>query len=228
LVLLIFVGLLVGVFSFLIPDSRYLALARIWHSCVVRLIGVRCHFYGERIGSGCLVVCNHISWADISVIGSRLPVIFLAKSEIRQWPILGWMIEKAGTIFIARGKGATKAIRDLSDALKKGRSVLIFPEGRTTQGRTVLKFQPRLFQSAIDAGGDVQPIAIRYRDKNGNPAERISYVGSASLFQSLWRVLMAPGIYAEVRLFQSGLSAADRQKLSTEAETLVRSWVEKH
>jgi len=224
---LIVIGLVVGLFSFIIPNSLHLVLARIWYSCMIWLLGVRSRFYGERMIPGSLFVSNHISWVDILVIGSRLSVVFLAKSEIRQWPILGWMIEKAGTIFITRGNGAAKAIRDLSYELKKGRSVLIFPEGRTSEGHTILKFQPRLFQSAIDSGCNVQPIAIRYQDKNGNSIDRISYVGSMSLFQSLWRVLMGPYIYAEVQVFKSGLSASDRQKLSTKSENLMRSWVEK-
>jgi len=171
-------------------------------------------------------VSNHISWLDISVIGSRFPVLFLANSEIASWPILGWLIRRTGTLFIERGKGAGEALKKLSDSLRGNRSVLIFPEGKTTDGSSVIRFQPRLFQSAIDCAAVVQPIGIRYVDKDGEWVDRLSFHGEIGFLESLWRTVCGGMIHAEIFVFDPVEPGADRNTLSQDAENRIRQWVD--
>ena len=226
LVLLVLLGLVAGVFSGFLSTSKYMKVAALWHHCVAKTVGVRCRFSGADFEQGALIVCNHVSWLDISVIGSRFPVVFLANSVIMKWPVLGWVIKKAGTLFIEKGSGAAKAITDLGNSLRNHQSVLIFPEGRTTDGTGVIRFQPRLFQSAIDAGARVQAIGIRYVDAAGVREPRPRFDGDITLIQSVWAATRGKPFYVEVHLFDPILANARRDALSRETQRLVRGWVE--
>ncbi len=225
LVVLALAGVLAGSFSGLLSTRTYLKLATVWHFCVTRIVGVDCRFNAEKHKPGALVVCNHVSWLDISVIGSRFPVVFLARSEIARWPILGWIIKKAGTLFIERGKGSRAAVKEIADSLRRNQSVLIFPEGRTTDGSAVTRFQPRLFQSAIDSDAMIQPVAIRYVDKCGQRVDRMSWHGNLSFLASLWRTVCGPGIVASIQVFQSIPATCSRDSLGQKAESCVKQWV---
>jgi 1-acyl-sn-glycerol-3-phosphate acyltransferase len=132
LILIVLAGLAFGLLSMVLPASAMPGLSRSWHFLVAGAVGVKRHYSGSRLRPGALLVSNHISWLDISVVGSRFPVVFLAKSEIAGWPILGWLVETAGTLFIDRGRGSQQALKELTDSLRGDQSVLIFPEGKTT------------------------------------------------------------------------------------------------
>ena len=226
LILIALTGLLAGAFSMVLQARAMSRLSILWHSLVVGTVGVKCHFSGSQFRSGALLASNHISWLDISVIGSRLPVLFLAKREIAGWPVLGWLVKKAGTLFIERGRGSQQALNELADSLKNDRSVLIFPEGKTTDGSTVIRFQPRLFQSAIDCGAAVQPVAIRYVDKNSVRVSRMSFHGEIGFLESLWKTVCGSLIHAEIFIFEPMNPGTDRNRLSQTTENRIRQWVD--
>jgi len=114
-----------------------------------------------------LMVANHISWIDIIVIQSIKPSIFVAKSDVASWPLFGWVAQMTGTIFIKRDK-----VSDIKKALKKmkrrlmKRSVCIFPEGTSTNGRYLLPFKSNLFQASIDTNKSILPLCLRYKQKS--------------------------------------------------------------
>ena len=226
LAILVFVGLLAGLCSGLIPKPAYAKLARLWHWGVTVVVGVDCRFTGADVEPGALVVSNHITWLDISVLGSRLPVVFLASSIIEGWPVLGWMISRAGTLFIERGTGAAQAVEVMSENLGAGQSVQIFPEGKTTDGTSVIKFQPRLMQSAINAGTSIQPVAIRYETKSGDRENRIRYDGDRTFPGSLWNTVCGGSFVAKVHVFEPIPVQHGRTELGKSAENTVRNWVE--
>ena len=110
-----------------------------------------------------LWVSNHVSWADIPLLGMLQPLSFLSKAEVRHWPVAGWLAEKAGTLFIRRGGGDSQRLREqISTQLGEARPLLIFPEGTTTNGHGLRTFHGRLLAGAIDQGVAVQPVAIQY------------------------------------------------------------------
>ncbi|MDD9812401.1 MAG: lysophospholipid acyltransferase family protein [Gammaproteobacteria bacterium] len=224
--------------------ARFNRIAMRWNRVMVVLLGVRCQYRGPGIaivdaaapapapglgrgrahGRGALLVSNHISWLDTMVFGARWPVLFLAKSEVAAWPALGWLARRAGTLFIARGHGAEQATRDIGDALRRGRSVVLFAEGRTTDGRGVKRFQPRLLQAALDAGAPVQAAALRYTDRRGRTVTRHSFAVT-TLIRGVWRAVAGPPITAEITLF-APLPPADRQTLARQAEQSVRTQIQ--
>jgi 1-acyl-sn-glycerol-3-phosphate acyltransferase len=226
LVILVLGGVLAGICSGLLSLSAYNKLARLWHYGITRVVGVKCQFSGSRIAPGALVVSNHISWLDISVIGSRLPVVFLASSVIAGWPILGWMIARAGTLFIERGSGANDAVEEMAIKLGDGQSVQIFPEGKTTNGFSVIKFQPRLMQSAIKAGTSVQPVCIRYENKSGLRESRVRFDGEITFPSSLWRTVSGGPIKANVCIFDPIPATKSRAALGKTAENTIKQCVE--
>lgn len=197
-----------------------------WHAVALHFLGVRTRYRGASMAAGALLLSNHISWLDTLVFGARWPVTFLGNSEIARWPVLGWVIRKSGTLFIERGKGAKKAIAEIGGALKRGRNVVLFPEGKTTDGRSVIRFQPRLAQAAIDAEAPLQPAAVRYFDGAGGRVVRHSFAGEVTLLQSAWRTVSGPRIIAEITLFAPLAPGDERQVLAARAEQLVRNLVE--
>ncbi|SHG36871.1 1-acyl-sn-glycerol-3-phosphate acyltransferase [Massilia sp. CF038] len=138
-----------------------------------------------------MIVSNHVSWLDIFVINALYPCRFVAKSEIRAWPVLGWLVDKAGTVFIARGnrRELRNIFKGMVQALQAGERVAFFPEGTTALQGQVLPFHANLFEAAVDAGVAVQPYALRYVDGAGAFHPNVEYVGERTFVQSMMTVL---------------------------------------
>ncbi|MCA1788928.1 MAG: 1-acyl-sn-glycerol-3-phosphate acyltransferase [Thioalkalivibrio sp.] len=171
-------------------SERLARVQRDWYRRAVKLLGVEVRCHGEQAGGPALVVANHVSWLDIPVLGSRLDVRFLSKSEIARWPVIGWLARGHGTLFIRRGAHEVEAIiRDIAEALDDGEKVAIFPEATTTRGEEVRQFHPRLFAAAIATATPIQPVAIDYGREPDGSAAQASYAGDDRLFPHLWRLL---------------------------------------
>lgn len=142
-------------------------------------------------GSGCLLVSNHVSWLDIFVINAIHPTQFVAKAEVRDWPVIGWLCRKTGTHFIERTQRRETANTNskLVQALKQGATIGLFPEGTTTDGSHVAPFHAAMLQPAIDAGVRVHPIGLRYFDRNFQPSITVPFTGETTLLASLWAIL---------------------------------------
>ena len=141
------------------------------------------------------MVANHISWLDIFVINSLEPCRFVAKSDIRGWPLVGWLCAKTGTIFISRGKPRdVRAIyQGLVASIKEGDRIAFFPEGTTAAQGGLLPFHPNLFEAAIDAGVPVQPYALRYLDDAGELHPAADFIGETTIVESILAILKARG-----------------------------------
>ncbi|EXJ15471.1 lysophospholipid acyltransferase family protein [Imhoffiella purpurea] len=174
-----------------------------WHARLCAALGIEISVRG-RLEPGCLLVANHISWLDIPIIGGQGEIGFLSKAEVRTWPLIGWMAEIAGTLFIARGGNQTLNIASrIAGLLASGRTLVIFPEGTTTDGSEVLRFHPRLFGIAQDAGPRIQPVAIGYHQgSDPRPETRAAYIGEDTLVASLWRILRHPNLVADIQLLE--------------------------
>ena len=226
LVILVLAGLIAGLVSPLMSYKFYRQFITTWHQAVVWIVGVKTEYTGVGFASGALIVSNHVSWLDISVLGSRYPVTFLAKAEIASWPVLGYVVRKAGTLFIARGKGSAGAVESVSSALSINQSVVIFPEGKTTDGLDVARFAPRLFQAAMNACQPVQTLGLRYHDRRGDVLTDVSYVGDISFMQSLWNVLCVRGKSVKIHLFSPVSDPESRDSVSKNARKQIREWLQ--
>ncbi|MBP0628092.1 lysophospholipid acyltransferase family protein [Cupriavidus sp. AcVe19-1a] len=206
---------------------------RRWSRRLLRICGIEVEVIDVRgeapqgaARHGALVVSNHISWLDIYVIHSWQPVRFVAKSEIRDWPLIGWLCDKTGTIFIerARKRDAHRVLHDITDVMLQGDFVGVFPEGTTTDGTEVLPFHANLMQAPISGGLPVQPIGLNYLDAaTGQPTLAAAYIDDTTLLQSLNAVLRAPRIKARVVIGPSLMPiSADRRELASAAREVVQ------
>lgn len=200
------------VFPFLSAGSRREAV-RCWSGVLIRIIGVslRVHAASSPLRP-LMLVANHVSWLDIFVINATLPVRFVAKSEIRRWPAIGWLSARTGTLFIERGRraDAARVNRLMADAMLAGDVVAVFPEGTTTDGTEVLRFHGALLQPALIAGARIQPAALSFRRRDGSLCTEAAYDGGKSLWDTLRDVLAQPGIEAHLHFLP--LLAEDLQQ----------------
>lgn len=174
-----------------------------WSAKLVRIAGVLVQVEGPVPSAteiGAMIAANHVSWLDIFVISSARSTRFIAKSEIRDWPVAGWIAERAGTIFIRRERRRdTARIGELVHAaIVDGDCVGLFPEGTTTEGDTLLKFHSSLFEPAVANAAHVHPCALRYRNQDGSLSRAVTYAGERSFMQSFALVLRQRGIVAQV------------------------------
>jgi len=194
-------GLCALVFPWLSQTARERAI-RWWSLGLLRLFGVKVELiaHAESTLQRGVVVANHLSWLDIFVINTLQPCRFVAKAEIRSWPLLGYLCSRTHTIFISRS--STRAVRDafkqLAESIKVGDFVAFFPEGTTAAQGKLLPFHANLFEAAVDAGVPIQPLALRYLDKHGNLHTEIDYTGEVTFSQSLMRILRGPAVSAQL------------------------------
>ena len=206
--------------------ARQRSAMRSWSRQLLRILQLRVRTHGlRRLPAQCLIVSNHISWLDIFIISARFPAVFVAKSEIRDWPLIGLLCARAGTIFIQRGRRASArhAGRQLASALHEGRAVSIFPEGTTTDGLQVAVFHRALFQPAIETGASVQPVLLRYVDHSGAYSAAPNYIGDTSLMESIWQLVSTSGLVAEMHLLQPiETGECSREELAASARTAIQ------
>lgn len=173
-----------------------------------------------------LLVANHISWIDIWAIKQLHPINFVAKSEVRGWPIIGWLAVQVGTLFIERARrhDTGRTAHAMEQGLRDGHCLCLFPEGTTTDGTELKPFKTGLLQAAINAGATVCPVAIRYPNLDGSINTAVAYDGDTTLLQSLLAVLKQPEIVVELH-FAPPLPAAqqERRHLSHQARHAISS-----
>ena len=213
-------------FPFLGEPARERRIQR-WSRQLVAICGVGMSFdhsaQPEPV-SPALIICNHISWLDIFVINTIHPCRFVAKSDIRSWPLIGWLCEHTGTIFIARGKqrDVRRIYAGLVKSIHEGERVAFFPEGTTAPQGTVLPFHANLFEAAIEAEVPVQPYALRYVDADGGLHDSADFIGEMTFIESVIAIMKSGGMHAElIRLPAIPTDGAHRRELATAARELV-------
>lgn len=148
-----------------------------------------------------LLVANHISWVDILALHATCHCRFVAKADVKRWPLIGTLATGAGTLYVQREsrRDAMRMVHDMEQVLRDGNILAVFPEGTTGDGDSVLPFHANLIQAAIAADAPVQPVAIRFVDaRSGRSSHVVSYMGDESLVRSIWRTLSAQELCAVV------------------------------
>jgi len=189
-----------------------------WSAKLLRMMGLALHASGTPRPGPTLLVANHVSWLDIAAIHAVAPhARFVSKADVLAWPLLGWLIRGAGTLFIERERkrDALRVVHQIAESLQAGETVAVFPEGTTTDGRALLPFHANLLHAAVTTGTPVQPVALRYADSAHAISPAAEYIGDTTLVQSLWRVASARGLAVHVDLLPSqGSRHADRRALA--------------
>lgn len=215
----------------------------VFHRIVCRLLGVRVRQVGaEATQRPLLIAANHVSWLDISVLGSRMPLSFVAKSEVASWPLFGTFARLQRSVFVDRQRrtATARTTSEIARRLTDGDAMVLFAEGTSSDGARVLPFRSALIgaaQAALAGSGEadavetvwVQPLAIAYTRMHGLPMDRrvrpaVAWFGDMDLAPHLWGLLKIGAIDVEV-IWGEPVAVApqtDRKALARMLEASVR------
>ncbi|HET6827096.1 MAG TPA: lysophospholipid acyltransferase family protein [Ramlibacter sp.] len=178
------------------------ARVQVWALQLLKILGVSLQVHGQPPASGpVLLVANHISWLDILVLHAARHCRFVSKSDVKHWPLIGRLATGAGTLYIERTKrrDAMRVVHHMTESLRAGDIIAVFPEGTTTDGLGVLPFHANLLQAAISAEAPVQPVGLRFVDAaSSEMAMSPAYLDDDTLVGSVWRLLNGPPVVAVV------------------------------
>lgn len=170
----------------------------IWSQGLLTCIAIKLVVKGVSFSPApVLLMANHISWLDIAIVHAVRYCRFVAKSDLKHWPVIGTLTVGVGTLFIEREsrRDAMRVVHTMASSLRAGDVVAVFPEGTTSDGTGLLPFYANLTQAAISAQVPIQPLALQFVDAaTGQPSTATAYVGDVSLWQSLWSTLTAPSL----------------------------------
>jgi|SoiMethySBSTD1v2_1073268.scaffolds.fasta_scaffold42886_3 1-acyl-sn-glycerol-3-phosphate acyltransferase len=191
---------------------------RLWAGALLRVLGIEVHREGNPSAGPALVVANHLSYLDILVLGVHFPGRFVAKSEIAGWPGLGHLARSVGTIFVTqrRDRDVVRVDREMERTLAAGVSVLLFPEGRSSGGRTVARFHSSLFDSAARGRIPCLAVAMHYETPLDpwTPAATVCWWGGMGFWRHAWTLVGLRRIVSHVRVAPRAHVDEDRKRLA--------------
>lgn len=202
------------VFPFFAHKQRLWA-KKVWSRQILGIVHLRLAVRGSLPPGHAptLIVCNHVSWLDICLLDSVVPVRFVAKSDVRRWPLVGFLASRAGTIFIERGNplDTVRTNRAIVQALTRGEYVAMFPEGTSTDGTEVKRFHASLFQPGLGAVTRVVAVAVRYLNSDGSVNLNASYAGERSLWESFRLIVACGSLHAEL-IFAANIDVSGKTR----------------
>jgi 1-acyl-sn-glycerol-3-phosphate acyltransferase len=178
-----------------------------------------------------LIVGNHMSYMDPFVLASAQPTLFVTSVDMRETAVLGQICQIAGCIFVERRNRTTieKDINEMTEALKSGLNVTIYPEGRATDGRNVYAFKKSLLMSAVFAERDILPVVIKYTELDGRPftfenSDEIAWHGDMTFGPHFMNLMKMKSVKAELHFLPTIAVTADstRHELAAKAHTAIR------
>jgi 1-acyl-sn-glycerol-3-phosphate acyltransferase len=197
--LLRYVAQVILVFPRLTKAGRHRRV-QAWARTLLKRLDVELKVVGAPPRQGpLLLVSNHISWVDILALHAACQCRLVAKSDVKQWPVIGTLATGGGTLYVQREsrRDAMRVVDQMAQALQDGDILAVFPEGTTSDGDSVLPFHGNLVQAAISANAPVQPVALQFvHGRSGRPRRDVTYMGDESLVGSIWRTLCARDLCA--------------------------------
>jgi len=196
-----------------------------WSRVICRIFGIDRRLSGGFTPGAQLVAANHISWIDIALLHSFAAMGFVAKAEIKSWPLVGSVARAGGSVFHQRGShdSASGVATAMAGRLRVNRRVAIFPEGGILPGEGVKFFHARLFAAAIETQVPVQPVMLRYL-RDGSRYDEITFLPGEHFMANFFRLLMQKNCIADVHvlpLIETG--GKQRRQLAGEAEEAIKS-----
>ncbi len=183
---------------------------------MLRTLNIRFTVEGEPPPRTGVVASNHVSYLDILVLSAATPQVFLAKAEVRDWPVVGWFARAAGTQFIDRNRRSDVARQntDFVHIVENDAVLTVFLEGTSTDGSTVRPFRSSLLEPAIVHRWPVTPAAIHYTCTGGDVAQDVCWWGDMGFFEHLFRLVRTDAVTANVRFGAPVASAEERKALA--------------
>jgi 1-acyl-sn-glycerol-3-phosphate acyltransferase len=168
-----------------------------YHRLLCRLFGIRLTVVGNLPPPGpCLVISNHVSWLDIVILSAVMPLSFVAKREVSRWPFFGTLARLQRTVFVDRQRRHTtaKVADSVAGRLAAGEAIVLFGEGTSHDGASVLPFKSSLFAAATAPHIDIVPVTLAYRSHWGLPMSRrerpsFAWYGDMNLLSHLWNFM---------------------------------------
>jgi lyso-ornithine lipid O-acyltransferase len=188
-----------------------------WCSFAARVVGIRVTTRGRMPRSG-LLVSNHLSYIDIIVLSSIQPCIFVAKRDIAAWPLFGWLTRAAGAIFVDRERKLTavSTLDRMRQAIDDGLLVVLFPEGTSSDGSTVLPFKSALLEPGVQLGCPIAAASIDYVLDDGSAADEVCYWRDMTLVPHLLNLFSKREIRATCAFSLPEIRVGDRKEIARE------------
>jgi 1-acyl-sn-glycerol-3-phosphate acyltransferase len=196
-----------------------------WARAVATLLGMRMETRGSPPVAPFFLVSNHVSYTDIVLIAAQLPCVFVAKAEVARWPVMGGICRIVDTVFIDRTnkRDIPRAMAEIESVLGQGRGVVVFPEGTSTSGESVLRFRPSLLETAARAGIPVSHACLYYETPPGHPSARdtVCWFGGVGFLGHMLKILQLPWIRARVTFGGDVIRGGDRKELASRLHAAV-------
>jgi 1-acyl-sn-glycerol-3-phosphate acyltransferase len=170
-----------------------------------------------------LLISNHLSYLDVLALSSVTPAVFVSKAEVRQWPLFGWFAAIAGTVFVERERRTHvgQVNREIETALAAGALVVIFPEGTSTSGDTILPFRTSLLEPAARGNHEISVSWLHYELEDGNAREEVCYWGNHSFVPHILNLFGKKKIHATIRFGKFQHATDDRKQLALQLHDAV-------
>jgi 1-acyl-sn-glycerol-3-phosphate acyltransferase len=207
-------------------ETRWFAtFFRAWGRGAARILGMRIEVKGQAPEAPFLLVSNHLSYVDVAVLASQVGGVFVARGDAARWPVAGAMCRASDTIFVDRERRAdvAQALRQMETALGRGQGVVLFPEGTSSAGATVLPFRPSLLAAAARNRLPVSFASLTYVGPAGGPSARetVCWWGDMTLGDHLVQLFRLRGFTARVRFGRETLQESDRKVLAARLHAAV-------
>ena len=199
--------------------AKWLSLSSRRH---LKIFGYSANISGDIPKSG-LLVSNHLSYLDILAICSAAPAVFVSKADVRRWPLFGWLAAIGGTVFIERERRTHvgEVNREIENALAEGVLVVVFPEGTSSDGQTVLPFRASLLAPALRGGHEISTSWIHYELPDGDAKQEVCYWGNHTFFPHLIHLLGKKSVRATLRFGKFQRTTDDRKELAMQLREAV-------
>ena len=205
-----------------VSPSKKRGVIKTWAAAFMRIVGMKWHVEGEVYDKPCLIVANHISFIDIFALNAVKPGRFIAKSEIADWPVFGRIAKGVDTLFIQRKnhRSIITVNQQISGALMDKQTIMLFPEGKTSPGLTLLPLKANLIEPAILSGTPELPVALCYTE-NGQKTVKASYA-NIQIFVCLWTIVSTPGLELTMKFLPLiDVNGKTRHEVAKEASALM-------
>jgi len=194
----------------------------------LKIFGYSARVAGEVPRSG-LLMCNHLSYLDILAISAVTPAVFVSKADVRRWPLFGWFAAIAGTVFVERERRTHvgQVNQEIEAALAAGALVVVFPEGTSTNGETILPFRTSLLEPAARGRHEIAVGWLHYELEDGDARQEVCYWGDHSFFSHVVHLLGKKSIRATLRFGTFQRTTDDRKVLAVQLRDAVVKLKEK-
>jgi 1-acyl-sn-glycerol-3-phosphate acyltransferase len=217
-----------------LSHARHLRLRngafRIWAQLMARVMGMRMTVRGTPPAGAFFLVANHISYMDIVLLSAHVHAGFVAKADLRAWPVFGTAFGTADTIFVDRNRrrDVVRVMRDIEDNFARELGVILFPEGTSGKGDCVLPFKASILELPVRIGKPVRFATIHYQTDADQPPppDVVCWWGDAPLRPHLWRLLRMRGFDATLTFGPEAIRAEDRKLLASRLHASVAAQFE--